>query len=172
MTRTFSHPFWKRRVTVDDKGIHEHRRDRLFASIRWDELDSLNRRGARSSRGTHISLRLTPECCRGFEECASEAWKERYPDRWQCHWECSIRKANRAAYFWFPLLILGPCVACYALFWATGWPESLQHEMQKVHRLAAVAVVLIAGFWTWYRYTTTRRNLSRLHNPEEVQSSD
>lgn len=154
MTRTFNHPFWKRLVTVDDDGIHEHRRGRRSASIRWNELDSLSRDGARSARGTRISLRLTPARRREFAECASEIWKQRHPDRWQRDRERAKRAADWAVYFWFPLFTIGPCILCYILFWFLGWPESLRPELQKVHRLTALAVVCVIGTLIWYGYRT------------------
>ena len=149
-------PLWKRFVTVDDDGIHEHRRGRLYASIRWDQLDSLSRDGARGHLGTRISLRLSPTRRREFEECASAIWRQRHPDRWQQNRERTKRAADWAAYFWFPLLTIGPCIASYILFGILGWPGSLHSELQKVHLLTALGVVCVIGFVIWYGYKTRK----------------
>ena len=143
-------------MTVDDDGIHEHRRGRPFASIRWDDLKSLGGEGARSERGVRISLRLSPGRRREFAECASQIWKQRHPERWERNRERVRRAAHWAAFFWFPLLTIGPCIACYILFWVLGWPESLRPELQKVHRLAALGVVSVVAFLIWYGYKTRK----------------
>lgn len=143
-------------MTVDDDGIREHRRGRLFASIRWDELDSLSRDGARSERGARISLRLSPDQRREFEECASEIWRQRHPDRWQRNRERVMRAAYWAAYFWLPLLTIGPFIAFYILFWVLGSPENLRPELQKVHRLTVLGVAFVIGFLIWYGYRTRK----------------
>ena len=156
MTRTFSHPLWRRLVTIDDDGIHEDRRGRRFTSITWDELESLRPDGATSTRGTRIALRLSPKGRRDFAECASEIWNRRYPDRWQRNKDRTKRSMNRAAYFWFPLFTLGPSIACYVLVWSLGWPESLRPELQKLHRLTLLGAVTVIGFLIWYIYRTRK----------------
>jgi hypothetical protein len=156
MTRSFKHPFWKRIVTVDDDGVHEHRRGRPFASIRWEELDSLSRDGVRSDRGARISLRLSLDRRREFADYASQIWSQRHPERWQRNRERAKRAADWAAYFWLPLFTIGPCIFCYLLLWVLGWPESLQPHLQKIHRLTALGLVWIIGFWIWYGYTTRK----------------
>jgi hypothetical protein len=152
MIRTFTHPLWKRLYIVDDSGIHEHRGSRVFASIRWEDVAAINRRGALSQRGTRISLRLTGEMCREFEACASQIWRERHPDRWQSYHEASHRFCKRFVYFWFPIVLLAPCMAVYLLYWWIGWPEQLRSEIQKIHRLTILGVVIWIGFSIAYGY--------------------
>lgn len=152
MSQTFTHPLWKRVVTVDDDGIHEHRRGRPFLSIRWDEIEVLNRDCVRSERGARIGLRLTPQCRREFAECASAIWRQRYPDRWHRNLETGRRKIDRAVYFWLPLLTLGPCLVGYVFFWLMGWPESLRPEIQKIHHLTILGIICVVATLIWYRF--------------------
>lgn len=149
MTRTFNDPFWKRLVTVDDEGIHEHRRGRPFAFIGWDDLDSLSSNGVCSGRGMRIAHIYKP---REFIDFVSEAWRQRHPDRWQINRQRVKREADWAAFFWIPLFTLGPCLACYILSWSLGWPESMEKQHQKLHRMTAGSVIMIIGLWLWYVY--------------------
>ena len=141
---------------VDQEGIHERCRSGQAVSIRWHELDSLSSSGARSETGTRISLRLSPARRREFVNHASEIWKVLHPDRWQRNRERARRAANWAVYFWFPLLTLGPCIACYMFFWTLGWPESLLPEVQKLHRLTAFGLISVTGLVVWYGYKTRK----------------
>ena len=168
MTRTFNinTPFWKRMVTVDDAGIHEHRQGYPFVSIRWEELDSLSRECARSDREKRVLLRLTPDQHREFTECASRIWKERHPHRWQCNRERGRREADRTIYIWFPLLTLGPSAVFCLLLWFLGgpeflrWPEGHRHELQealqphfqKMLRLTVFLILWNIAFWIWHGY--------------------
>ena len=156
MTRTFSHPLWKREVTVDDDGISERRAGSLVVFVPWDQVERLGTGRVRSDSGATISLRLSPNCRREFFRYASDVWQQRHPGRWQHNQERIRRDANRAAYVWFPLFILGPCVACYLLFWLLGWPESLRQELQKLHRLTIMGVIFVAVFLIWYVYRTRK----------------
>src|SRR6185295_8181601 len=107
MSQTFNHPFWKRSVTVDDEGIHEYRRGRHHASVRWEELESLSVSGARGAGGKRVSTLLTRYTGREFGRCASDIWRQRYPDRWRRHFDRSRRNADWVAYFFFPLYFVG-----------------------------------------------------------------
>ena len=156
MTRTFTHPLWKREVIVDDDGISERRAGSLMTCVPWAQVERLDRNGVRSDSGAKISLRLTPDCRREFFRFASDLWRQRHPERWQRNHERIRRDADRAVYIWLPLFTLGPCVVLYLLLWFLGWPESLRQEIQKAHRITIVAIIFIAVFLPWYAYRTRK----------------
>ncbi|MGV3662378.1 MAG: hypothetical protein ACO1TE_19500 [Prosthecobacter sp.] len=156
MNQTFSHPLWKRLVTVDDEGIHEHRQGRLFASIRWEELVRLGREGVCSARGTRIALRLTPEQRREFVDSASEMWRQRHAERWQRNRARLRRSADWAAYFWFPLLLLGPWVAFQLWFRSLGSPDYLLPHLQKMNRISIAAAVLVLVIAAWHAWASRK----------------
>jgi len=157
MAQTLTHPLYKREVIVDDNGITERRAGIQAIFIPWEQLERLGRSGARSDTGSRISLRLTPKRRTEFFRFASALWRQRQPERWQRNQERITRDANRAAYFWLPLFVLGPCVACDLLFWFLGWPERLREEFRRLHVLTGFGVVYIGVFWIWYAYRMRKR---------------
>lgn len=139
-------------MTVDDEGIHEHRSGRHFASIRWEDLESLSRTAASSDRGTRITLRLAPGKQREFFEAASVIWRQQHPDRWHRDRERAGRAADLAVYFRIPILTLGPSLIGYLMFLITGWPESVEEDLQALHRITALAFAITAGLVIWYSH--------------------
>lgn len=152
----YTHPIWKRTWSVDSDGIHEVRAGRAFASIGWEELDRLSRSRARSTTGKGISLMLDRGKGREFLRHATREWQTRHPERCTPNRERSKRAADWAAYFWFPMLTLGPCVAFYILDGLLGWPDILSPHLQKINRLTIFGVVFIGAFVCWYRCRTRK----------------
>jgi hypothetical protein len=159
MTQTFTHPWWKRQVVVDEGGISERRAGVLAVFIPWEQLERLGTNGVRSDSGSRIFLRLTPARRREFFRFASNVWQQRHPERWQRNQDRIRRNSDRAAYLWLPLFMFGPCVAGYLLLWLLNWPENLQKESRNLNRLTIIGGVFIAVFWIWYAYTMRRRKV-------------
>jgi len=147
-----THPVWKRTWFVDDVGIHEHRSGRVFTSIGWDELDRLDRRSARSARSKRISLILDRQEGRNFFRHASQEWQKHHPARYSRNYRLNKRVVDWAAYFWLPLVTLGPCVGFYIMDWLLGWPDSLAPHRQKINRLSILGAVFMGPFISWYWY--------------------
>jgi hypothetical protein len=141
-------------VIVDDDGIAERRNGALALFIPWHQVERLGIGEVRSVTGAKILLRLSRDRCRDFYRCASAAWRDRFPERWHHNRQRSIRAGAWAAYFWLPLLTLGPCVAYYILFWLLGSPEHMREGLQKVHRLTLIGVICVVPLALWYAYRT------------------
>jgi hypothetical protein len=156
MTQTFTNSIWKREWIIDDEGIHEHRIGHRFATVSWNELKELGFSGARSEQGICISLRLARPDRRKFFKCASDIWKQQYPNRWKIHRDRAVQSANRAIYFWLPLTVLGPVIVCYVSFFYLGSPEYLRPQIQKLDRIAIIAIVYLCVMWIGYSYFSRR----------------
>jgi hypothetical protein len=77
-------------------------------------------------------------------------WRQQHPDRWQRDRERAGRAADLAVYLWIPLLTLGPSLIGYLMFLITGWPESVEEDLQALHRITALAFAITAGLVIWY----------------------
>jgi len=153
VTWQYTHPIWKRTWSIDAEGIHEQRSGRVFASIGWNDLDRLSRSSARSTTGKRVSLMLGPRVGREFYHHATREWQSRHPERCTRNSSRIRRTADWAAYFWLPLLTLGPGVAFYILDWLLGWPDALSPDLEKINRLTIFGALFMGGFvcWYWFR---------------------
>lgn len=152
MKRTFSNTARGREVIVDDDGISLRRGVSLAAFIPWEQLERLDPTQVRSRMGVKISVPLERSVRREFYQYASEIWRCSFPERWQRDRKRTIRAGAWAIYFWLPLLMLGPCVAFYILFWVRGSPEHLREGLQKMNRIAALSLVCVVTLALWYAY--------------------
>lgn len=157
MTWTHTNPIWKRTWYVDENGIHECRSGRIFASITWDELESLESGSASSNNGKHISLLIDRRDSRNFLRAASTEWRNRHPDRAAKNSRRIGRTADWSAYLGLPLFTLGPLLFFYILDWFLGWPEDLSPKRQSVNRMSIFGVIFIGAFICWYRFKTRAR---------------
>ena len=173
MAQTFTNSFWKRAWVVDDEGIHEYRKGHRFATVRWHELKELDRSGAQSELGIRITPKLTRSERQKLSRYASELWKREYPDRWQIHHEQAVRSADRAVYFWMPLVILAPSLIGYILFWYLGSPEYLQPQIQKLHCITLVSFIYLSVLWIGYGYLSRKaKKREVLQNPAAKNLGD
>jgi hypothetical protein len=149
----YTHPIRKRTWSIDSDGIHEHRCGRVFVSIHWDDLQRLSLSSARSTNGKRISLLIDRREAGEFFHHASREWRDRHPDRCSRNSQRLKRVAHWAAYFWLPLLTLGPCLAFYIMDWLLGWPDALSPQLQKINRLTIFGVLFSGAFipWYWFR---------------------
>src|SRR5689334_17748255 len=122
MTQIFSSTRGRRRVFVDEDGIHEERRGQFTRFIAWSELAALNRLKARSTGGTRIRIDgLSPrgKCYESISNC----WKDRYTEAWKKDRRQSVRALKHALYFKLPAVVLAFEGAGYAFFRLAPWPS-------------------------------------------------
>lgn len=140
---------------VDDAGISEIRAGRPAVTIPWERVERLSRQFVRSTSGVRIHLvqrrnRYQPSAY------ISEVWRQRQPEQWRRNRERNERQLRWVVYFWYPLLILGPTVPGYLLYWFSGEPDYMKDKIRKLERLTIIGVFIVAVVWISYLCTSRK----------------
>ena len=148
----FENKLWKRTWLVEQIGLHEHRCGRHFASISWKNLATADTETFRGFDGKKIRPRLSRDQHRTFFNLVCKEWSKEYPDRSAKDSARRTRLLNRIIYVWYPLVTLGPCVACYLLFWIFGGVVPFESERSKIDRIFFVSVILNVVVWLYWKF--------------------